>query len=156
MNNWYNINVYNKEVSSNKSNRGPLTLKSFSRFSNGSVSLDNPLAYSPNNTVSIKLQRPTHVQVAIESNEKDQLTFMQNYFPEWRAYYNNKPVEFIEKEKPGLTIEIPAGKGIVDFKYERKGIWLSALLLHLIAISFLIYCGVKFIKINFIRSSSLS
>ena len=156
MNNWYNINVYAKEVSSNKSNRGPLTLKSFSRFGNDSVQLNKPFVYGDCTNVSIKLQRPSHVQVTIESNESCQLTLMQNSFPGWKAYYNNKPAEFIEKEKPGLTIAVPGGNGTIDFKYERKGIWLYALLLHLITISFLIYCGAKFVKRNFIRSSSLS
>jgi hypothetical protein len=155
LNNWYNINVYSKEVSSNNSNRGPLTLKSFSR-SNDSLQLDKFLIYSQNNDVSIKLQRPTHVQADIESKEADQITLMQNYFPGWKAYYNNKPVEFIEKEKLGLIIQIQPGKGFIDFRYEKKGVLLSALLLHLITIVFFIYCGVKFIKRNFIKSFSPS
>jgi hypothetical protein len=78
---------------------------------------------------------------------------LQNYFPGWKAYYNKNPVELIEKDKPGLTIEIPSGNATIDYRYERKGIWISALLLHLITLSFLIYCGSRVIKRIFFRSS---
>src|SRR5262249_17767944 len=103
----------------------------------------------------VQIQRPTHVRISIDLSAATDITFLQNYFPGWEAYYNGKPVDCIVWGDLGMKVSAIAGKGVVDFRYEKKGVWISALLLHLITMSFLIYCGIKFVKSNF-RSSSLS
>lgn len=158
MNNWYNINVFAKEVSTNRSNRGPLTLRDF--FQYASDSFNYKLVFAHNDSamrnLEVRIQRPTHVRASVELSAATDITLLQNYFPGWEAYYNNKPATCIVWGERGMTISAPAGKGVIDFYYEKKGVWISALLLHLITISFLIYCSIGFIKRNFIRPSSLS
>ena len=92
------------------------------------------------------MQRPTHIRAQVNIAESITITVMQNYFPGWKAYYNNKNVDFINQNKPGLTINIPKGKGTVDFVYSKRGVWIIALLLQLFVVSFLIFCLCKEIK----------
>ena len=80
---------------------------------------------------------------------------MQNYFPGWKAYYNNKEIELDKDNKPGISVNIPVGKGMVDFIYSKRPIWIIALLLHLIVIGFLVIYIYQRIK-NKLRSSSPS
>ena len=64
---------------------------------------------------------------------------MQNYYPGWKAYYNDTPLEFVDKDKPGLTVVVPKGSGTIDFKYEKKGVWISALITHFIIMAFFVW-----------------
>jgi hypothetical protein len=148
MNTWYNVNVYQKQVSSNDSYRGPLTLKQFSSFLSDtalSKTFDHGIVFAgadtgaTNNKIVTVLQEPTHIRVSLEIHDETTITAMQNYFPGWKAYYNDRPVEFINKDKPGLTVSVPKGVGTVDFKYEKKEVWLSALILHFVIIIFLLF-----------------
>jgi len=144
-NSWNNINIFHKKVSGNESYRGPLVLKNFSSYTNDSAAFNHTLIFAGNSSlpgddeVKLIMQRPTHVCVQVNVKEPTNITAMQNYFPGWKAYYNNKNVAFIKQSKPGLTINIPKGKGTIDFIYSKGGIWITALLLHLIAISFLLF-----------------
>jgi hypothetical protein len=159
-NTWYNVNVFSKEVSSNESYRGPLTLKDFSHFAADSSLFNKPLVFAEQdiNAGGIKLlvQRPGHVSATVNFTAPGSLTLLQNYYPGWKAFYNDKKVEFINTGKPGMTISIPAGQGIIDFRYERKDALIVALLLHLIIIGFFLWRGYNFIKRKFFRPSSLS
>ncbi len=159
-NTWANVNVFNKEISANPSYRGPLALKENlnlmsdsskreSNFNHIPVFIEGSTTYDSNN-LKIIFMKPSHVSVQVNSPEKTKIRLLQNYFPGWKAYYNNSNIGFIERDKPGLTVAIPAGKGIIDFKYERKSIWISALLLHVLTISFLGGCLLQFMRRNFI------
>ena len=150
LNNWPNVNIFNKKVSANKSYRGPLLLKNFAAYADDSLvskqAFNYPLVFldrdslSKKNAARLIMQRPTHIRVEVDIKESTTVTAMQNYFPGWKTYYNNKLTGFINQDKPGLTIVIPAGKGTIDFVYKKSGIWISALLLHLITLSFLSVC----------------
>jgi len=166
MNRWNNINTFNKKVSVDKSYIGPLLLNNFSSYIDDSIAakslFDHTLVYSGNDTsvnsegVKLIIQRPTHIQAQISANDPKTFTAMQNYFPGWKAYYNNRPVEFIDANKPGLTIAVPEGTGMVDFIYSKKGVWLPALLLHLITVIFLILYLYKKIKEISVQAKQLS
>jgi uncharacterized membrane protein YfhO len=159
-NRWNNVNIFYKKVSGNESYRGPLVLKNFSRYANNSAVFNHPLVFlgngSPvsNDEVKLIIQRPTHIRAQVNIVKPTTITVMQNYFPGWKAYYNNKNVDFINQDKPGLTINIPEGKGTIDLVYSKKEVWVTALLLHLIAISFLVFYIYEKIKKK-IRFSSL-
>ena len=165
-NRWPNVNVFHKEISANPSYLGPLVLKKFSAVVDDSSKRNSSFNHLPvftegrtfydSNLLKIIAMWPTHVSARVNLIEKTKIIFLQNYFPGWKAYYNNNYIEFTDSEKPGLTISVPSGKGVIDFKYDRKDIWFSAFLLHLITISFLVYCVIKFVQRNFMRSSSLS
>ncbi|MBK5272305.1 MAG: hypothetical protein JJE22_14955 [Bacteroidia bacterium] len=164
LNHWNNVNIFHKLVSVNETYHGPLELKNFSLFINDSTSdktiFKRKLVFSGNDSLEDKerlkiiLQRPTHIRVQVNADEPTNITAMQNYFPGWKAYYNNKYVEFIKTDKPGLSVAVPKGIGIVDFIYSKRNIWITALLLHLFTIFFLLNFVVW--KVKKIRSSFLS
>jgi hypothetical protein len=144
-NTWNNVNIFRKQVSSNETYRGPLTLNNFSVLFADSLRssslFDQPIAFIKRNnfnqSIKLLLQRPAHIRIATTLGKPDSLTVLQNYFPGWKAFYNNKQVDIVDSQGPGMTIIVPAGEGIIDFRYERKAIWVSALLLHLFVLSFL-------------------
>lgn len=164
-NRWNNVNVFNKKASANRTYSGPLVLENFSRYAHDSTTVkelfNHALVFSDddtsekNNRINLIIQRPTHIRVEVNEPEPTTITAMQNYFPGWKAYYNNKYVAFTETDKPGLTIAVPKGTGTVDFIYSKKNVWIPALLLHLFTISFLFFYMFGKWK-RHIRSSFLS
>ena len=106
--------------------------------------------------IQLLIQKPTHIQVAVNAKEQTSITLQQNYYPGWKAWYNNNSVDIIKNNSWGITIRIPKGKGIIDFRYERTSVWLTALLLHLITISFLLWKGFNWLRKFFFKSSSPS
>ena len=163
-NTWNNVNVFSKQVSSNDSYRGPLTLKHFSVFLPDSlrstVLFNNPILFTENDTtgraIKLILQRPDHIQAVVKLNTPSSVTLLQNYYPGWKVYYNNKEIGIVHNDKPGMTTAIIKGEGIVDFRYKRKDVWISAFLLHIIVIIFLLWKGYLFFKRNRFKSPSLS
>ena len=164
MNTWNNLNIFKKQVSSNESYRGPLTLKYFylrpADSSQRKKAFNKKMVFAENDStlVSIHLliQKPTHIRASVNLAEPAFFIVMQNYYPGWKAWYNNNKVEFVNDDKPGMTIAVPKGEGIIDFRYERKGVWLSALLLHLITFGFLFLKGFYFIRRTLFKSPSPS
>jgi hypothetical protein len=155
-NKWANVNIFLKQVSVNESYRGPLLLKNFSRYAEDSTTFksasDHPIVFinsdSSLNNENIKLiiQKPTHIRIEVNTPKAATITVMQNYFPGWKVYYNNKKVDLINVDRIGLTANIPLGRGMVDFIYSKPRMWISALILHLIVISFVgyyMYTGIK-------------
>jgi hypothetical protein len=140
-NSWNNVNIFHKKVSGNGSYRGPLELKNFSHYNNDGSAFNHAIVFAKNDSISKRerveliIQRPTHIRAQVNFNEPTTITAMQNYFPGWNAYYNNKKVEFIKLNKPGLTINIPKGKGTIDFVFSKKSVWITALLLHFFALA---------------------
>jgi hypothetical protein len=164
LNTWSNVNIFHKKVSGNESYRGPLTLENFSRYTDDSAIakqiFNHAIIFKGNDSISVNdelkliIQRPAHIRAQVNAEEPTTITVMQNYFPGWKAYYNNKYVDFINQDKPGLTINIPKGKGRIDFIYSKKGVWISALLLHLTAIGFFLFYIYRNLKKK-IRFSSI-
>ncbi|MGB3155925.1 MAG: hypothetical protein WBB06_15060 [Chitinophagaceae bacterium] len=154
MNKWNNVNVFNKQVSSNDSYRGPLTLKHSYSFPTDSTEaltfFNTPLVFADGDTAAnalkLILQKPNHIRVNVILEKASSVTLIQNYYPGWKAFYNKKIADIIKTGKPGMTIKVPEGEGVIDFVYERKSVWISALLVHLIIISFLLWRGYYFIK----------
>jgi uncharacterized membrane protein YfhO len=155
MNTWYNTNVWRKQVSSNASYRGPLTLQRFSAYFDDTDAVkklfDHSIVFANDpgmdkDKLKVDFQEPAHIRVSVNLPDSNAITVMQNYFPGWKAYYNNKRVDFINKDKPCLTIPVPGGRATIDFIYEKKGLWISALLFHLIIVSFLILKTCRLIK----------
>jgi hypothetical protein len=164
MNVWNNVNIFSKQVSSNNSYRGPLNLKHSYLFTSDSIRLkslfDKPLIFVETDTtagtVKLLIQEPTHVQASVNIIKPTLVTLMQNYYPGWKAYYNKNETKIVTTNKPGITVSLPEGKGIIDFRYEKKGVWLSALLLHLITIIFFLWKGYELIKRKLLKSPSPS
>ncbi len=157
-NTWQNINVFSKKVSTQDSYRGPLVLKKSGLSDSDRVYLKKPLVFSNDDSAEIKvlLQKPSHVQASVRIKEWGSLTLLQNYYPGWSAYVNNIEVKIIRGGHSAISVIIPEGETIVDFKYERKAVWMSALLVHLVVITFGLIKLRDLIKKLRIRSSSPS
>lgn len=153
MNTWNNINVFNKQVSSNDSYRGPLNLTQISiadsnntlkdSFNTTLVSFNNE---SKNGILNTLLQRPTHIRTSVSFPEKTTVRLIQNYYPGWKVYYNNKEIPILKDSNPGINIEVPNGDGIIDFRYERKYLLLFAILLHILVLTYFVLRLISFFK----------
>ncbi len=160
-NTWYNVNIFKKEISTQDSYRGPLTLRSF--YTDTLIEKENQSVKSiifiesdsANSSIQLLLQHSTYIKASANSATSSIITVLQNYYPGWKAFYNNKKVEIITDNKAGMSISIPEGKGFVEFKYERKGVWMSALAIHLLILIFLIWKMISVYK-KYARSASLS
>ncbi|MGQ0739286.1 MAG: hypothetical protein ACT4OJ_09525 [Bacteroidota bacterium] len=157
-NTWHNINVFSKEVAVAESYPGPLVLKS---TSDQKITSGRPLMFytgsdSSGHLVKITLQRPNHIRAEVRTQAAGHITLLQNYYPGWKAYINGRETEIAEKGIPGITINIPAGESVVDFRYRRTAVWLSALLVHLVVILFGLFKLKDWIKKLRIRYSSPS
>ena len=160
-NTWYNTNIFRKEVSTQDSYRGPLTLKNFysdtfkikAKRETSLVFFEND---STKNSVQLLVQRPTIIKASVNTKSSSTITFLQNYYSGWKAFYNKSQVEIINDDRPGMSIQIPKGEGVVEFKYERKAVWINALALHLIVIFFLFWKAINCIRRYTVKSPSLS
>jgi hypothetical protein len=141
LNTWPNVNVYQKKVSSMDSYYGPLVLKS-----DGSENVElkgRPLVFAEKDSLvrslQLLLQRPTHIKISVDLLEATSISVRQNYYTGWKVLYNGKLASLLHTMPKTLTVEAPAGKGTIDFIYERKSVWISALMIHLLIIGFLLY-----------------
>ncbi|MEO7922340.1 MAG: YfhO family protein [Chitinophagaceae bacterium] len=161
-NTWHNINTYKKEVSNNISMPGPLIIEKVSAFLSAGgrkemlagkqlVFLRDTLN---NSAVSIHITRqlPSKVTADIDLPTPGEIILQQAAFPGWKAFYNDKEIPLLESGLPFVSVKLPAGRGKLEFKFEKKGVLYSALLLHLVVLlTMAVYGGRKI----FIRSSSL-
>ncbi len=159
-NHWQNVNVFSKQISAGDSYRGPLTLKSLTLSRSRSSIRGKPLVFSSHDSssksVRILVQKPGHVKALVQLEQADTITLLQNYYPGWKVYANGKLTAISGKGRPGISVKLAPGFSSVDFRYDRKPVWIPALLLHLIIIGFgLLKLKDLLIKRTF-RSSSLS
>ncbi|HUR65407.1 MAG TPA: hypothetical protein VMZ03_03580 [Chitinophagaceae bacterium] len=133
-NTWQNVNVFTKEVSTNNSYRGPLVLKDSSAESRV---LNKPLIFSTDSSAAIAflLERPTYVKARIKTGSVDTVTLLQNYYPGWKAFVNGREVPIIGGASK-ISVAAPAGERMIEFRYERKLVWMSALFVHLVILLF--------------------
>lgn len=152
-NTWQNVNIFRREVSANESYRGPLVLKD---TSDRSSYLNRPLVFSRDSSaaITILVQRPTHVKARVNMAAAGNVTLLQNYYPGWKAYVNDKEAGIIRENNAFISVAVPAGESTISFRYERKQIWLSALLVHLVILIFGVIKIRDAVKAN--RSASLS
>ncbi|OSZ77330.1 hypothetical protein CAP36_13060 [Chitinophagaceae bacterium IBVUCB2] len=163
-NTWNNVNIFRKEISTRDSYRGPLTLNNFYSDSSAAIAkevkTENSILLiesdSTKNTINLLVQRPTFIKALVYSQDSSVLTVQQNYYKGWRSFYNKKEVEIIADNRPGMSIIIPKGEGVVEFKYERKSVWLAAFALHLIVVIFLVWKAVNWIRKFVTKSPSPS
>jgi len=162
-NSWDNINTYRKEVSNSVSKPGPLIMESVATFIDAEkikrtlagkqlVFLKDSIG-DPANSIRITKQVPSEVIAEVSLAQPREIVLQQAAFPGWKASYNNAPIPLIKNDLPFVSVRVPAGTGTIVFKFEKKGVGYSALLLHLIVIITLLIYTLP--KLRF-RSSSLS
>jgi len=154
---WPNVNIFSKEVAVAESYNGPLVLKSTGK---GAHRYDGLVVYSggdtANHSINITLQRPNHIRAEVTAEKAGQITLIQNYYTGWKSYINDNETVIAERGIPGITINIPAGASVIDFRYRRIEVWLSALLVHFVIIVFGMIKLREVIRRKRIRSSSPS
>ena len=69
----------------------------------------------------------------------DSITLLQNYYPGWTAYLNGKKLNIQANDNPGMTVTSQQESGIIEFRYERKPIWISAMILHILIVCFFVW-----------------
>lgn len=157
-NSWQNINIFKKEVSSLKSYLGPLILKKQVQNNTYYSYTNKQLVFirgdSVNASVNIRILRPEHIRVETITEKSDTLVLLQNYYKGWKVLINMNETEIIQKKRPGIAVMLPPGKNTVDFRYEKTGVRLSAIFVHLVVVLFIVSRGIR--RIRRIRSASLS
>lgn len=157
-NSWQNINSFKKEVSFQPSYLGPLILKKQVHNDTNNSYTNKQLVFkrgdSVNANVNIRIQRPSHIRVETITEKSDTVVLLQNYYKGWKVLINNKETEIIQKKRPGIAVIVPPGKNTLDFRYEKNGVRLSAIFVHLLVVLFIVSLGIR--RIRRFRSASLS
>lgn len=157
-NSWQNINTFQKEVSSLESYLGPLILKKQIHNDINNSYTNKQLVFirgdSVNAKVNIQIQRPGHIRAITITEKPDTVMLLQNYYKGWKVLINNKETEIIQKQRPGIAVLVPAGKNNLDFRYEKNGVRLSAIFVHLVVVLFIAFRIIG--RIRRFRSASLS
>ncbi|HEY0580256.1 MAG TPA: YfhO family protein, partial [Candidatus Nitrosocosmicus sp.] len=131
---WYNINVYKKHVSAVDSYRGPLELNNYKNAD--SVTKDyfnHKIIFSPDydsSQIKIELQEPDHLKAIINANKSGTVYFLQNFYPGWKAYFNDEEIKINYSKNGGMNISVP-GSGKIDFTYYKSSKFLTALALDI-------------------------
>lgn len=137
---WYNINVYQKEVSSLGSYFGPLMLENvpWSSFSKENTNALLVFSESPKTNVSITEQKPNYVSAFIETtNSSDSIVFQQNFYNGWKAYFNNQQVNI--NSANGLMKVQTWGNGRIEFKYDRSILFVITIIINVIIIGIALF-----------------
>lgn len=143
---WRNTNTFRKEISTELSMPGPLVLEKVGRFlsSPAKDSLRNqPLVFIMGglkgvDSVSVISQGSGKVVTSVQLSEAREIVLQQGYFPGWKVYHNGKELPLVKNEWPFITVQVPAGKGELLFRFRKDGMLIAALIMHLIVLSVLI------------------
>lgn len=160
-NTWRNTNTFRKEVSQGVSMPGPVILAPVGKFLSGEgiqKFRDKPLvcldrAFVPGDSIHVLKQKPGRVDVRLSLREPGLVLLQQSYFPGWKAIYNGKRMSLAREPYPFVAVYLPEGSGELSFRFEKPGLTLAAIALHLFILSFLVAWIIRKLKI---RSSSLS
>jgi hypothetical protein len=159
-NSWYNINVFRKEVSTDKSYWGPLHLRHFSERLHDSA-LSNQIKgkallfiheqeSNEADKIKIIIQKPSCITAEISISDEKEVILQQNYFPGWRAFYNKQEIPVFEKYHSFIAVKLPKRDGILEIRFEKRNAVYAAVILHLVVILFFIFLLAGFFR-KFIR-----
>lgn len=153
---WPNVNTYKKEISSKISMPGPIILNRVALFLEKDSSKKwlagkqfifiNDTTLSEEDSLIIIEQLPDRVSVRLQLSSPKEIILLQGNFPGWNAYYNNSRLNLSVTNSPFVSTIAPAGKGILVFKFEKPGVFYSAIILHLIVVSFLLFLLIRKIR----------
>jgi hypothetical protein len=162
-NSWFNINIYRKEISNNISMPGPLIFKDVAAFlyadsaqkwlTDKKIVFFNSSSIPATDSIHVFEQFPGKVSCNISLSAPKEIILQQAAFPGWKAYYNNKQIALSKNKTPFVSVIAPAGAGHLVFRFEKPGVFYSAIFIHL---AILIALSVLFVrKIKFKLSSPL-
>lgn len=156
-NQWHNINVYSKEISSNDSYKGPLVLK---KEGNPNQNGTNGIVFAEKADSSLIIevtsQKPGEVKVRVMSSQENSICLLQNYFKGWKATVDGVNTEFVRMDRPGISVAVPTGQHEIIFSYQRLELQIAFWLTHLFVLIYLLMKIAGLIRKTRIKSSSLS
>lgn len=93
---------------------------------------------------------PNKVELSVNCEKPNVLTYVQNYYPGWEVYLNNKKIDIIVTNYTFMSVFIPEGENKVSFKFNpRRSIVafvVSYLTLFLLFICLIVVETTKYIK----------
>lgn len=120
---WHNQNIFLKRISAEGFNS--FYLSDFMKFYDSSDKdnvLRNPLLYSENANALKKTDviefSPNHIKALVECDSAGNLTYLQSRYKGWKVYVNHRQQKLSVSAIPFLSVNIPAGKNKVEFRYE--------------------------------------
>ena len=113
-----------------------------------SLSIDS-LSYSK---IEITAFNPNYTELRIKTDKEQLLTFVQNYYPGWKAYINDSEIEIIKSNYSFMSIWIPKGESIVKYNYKPKKGLIAFYISTITLLSIVIFLGVQgILKYKFSR-----
>lgn len=91
-----------------------LSGKMDSHFIIDSLSIDS----LSNEKIRIEDFNPNRVELLVRTNKKQLLTFVQNFYPGWKAYVNHSEVELIRSNYAFMSMWVPEGENSIVFQYK--------------------------------------
>lgn len=155
-NNWHNINVYRKEVSSNESYKGPLVLKKEGSISQAGTKGLVFAAKDSSTIIQVTEQKPGRVKVRVNTGQENSICLLQNYFKGWTTTIDGVNTALTRMDRPGISVAVPAGQHEIIFSYQRPELQISFWLIHLVVLIYVLLKLAELIRTTRIRSSSLS
>ncbi|MBN2893248.1 MAG: YfhO family protein [Bacteroidales bacterium] len=108
--------------------------------------LNNNLENKSTNYIEITDYNPQLIKAKVNISQNSLLVFMQNYYPYWQAFVDNKKVDIIEVNYSQQSIIVPKGEHEIVFKFVNNKIiisfWISTFSFLILVLS-LVYISIK-------------
>ncbi len=96
-------------------------------------SLKNKLSFpallnSKNDNAVFKSFKPDLIQVECNTASVQLLTLMQHDYPGWNVYLNGKITPHYTSDYMFISLLLPAGKNLVEFRFENKTVYIGLLI----------------------------
>lgn len=85
-------------------------------------------------SAEIPRQIPTRIHIAVHMKTAGLVVLADRWNPGWHARYNGKPVPILEADYAIRGVQVPAGKGTLEFYYRPASLVLSVRLASLAAV----------------------
>lgn len=162
-NTWYNVNVFIKEISAAASYHGPLYFEKYSERQQDStlhfLLKGKPLLFfahtlpDEHNFIKIIRQTPAKIKAEVKTDGEQEIILQQNYFPGWQAYYNSRQIPVSENNHSLISVSLPKGEGVLEFRFEKRMAELAAALIHLAVLVVLISTIIGLIRKKILTSA---
>jgi hypothetical protein len=147
-------NFYNKKITIQDHIITPTINKDYNQFlENKSLRLqlkDHPFIYVSTDSVSIQ---PAKIKVLefttnrfsfnVNSPVAGNLQLFQQYNPNWHVSVNHKPVQILKSNIAFMSVNIPAGPSLIEWKYSPKKVYIGMILSALSLLAIVFYFAFK-------------
>lgn len=111
----------------------------------------------PAEKISAAINTPDQIKVDVHSDRPAMLLFNDSYHPDWKAYVDGSEIRIYHANYNFMAVPIPAGKHVVEFRFEPKFFYLGLRFTALSTVIFLLIVIALYIKERrHVRSRSTS